>query len=74
MKVKRVKREKVRVGLFMGQELHKNVSKECKKFNNKNGLDLTVNRYILKILGEMIEKETEIEAEIENLRPYLEEQ
>jgi hypothetical protein len=50
LKDKNMKKEKKRLGLFMDEDLLKHYEKECKKFNTKTGLDLTVNAFIVMAL------------------------
>lgn len=44
--------QKIRLGLFMDEDLHEYYEQECKKFNRETGLDITVNMYMLKVLKE----------------------
>ena len=42
--------EKMRIGLWMGKVDYEQLRKDCKDYNFDNMTDLTVNKYILKLL------------------------
>ena len=44
--------KKKRLGLWIDKVEYELLAKECREYNRKNGLSMTVNKYILKVLRE----------------------